>query len=73
MTGGRVQYKKKGSGVDCASYRGVKLLEHGMKVVGRLLEKLRRLAKVDQMQFDFMPGRSTVDAIFIFENARTLL
>ena len=45
-------YKKKGSVMDCASYRGVKLLEHGMKVVERLLEKrLRRLVKVDQMQF----------------------
>ena len=57
---------KKGSVIDCASYRGVKLLEHGMKVVERLLEKrLRRLVKVDQMQFGFMPGKSTVDAIFI--------
>ena len=59
-------YKKKGSVMDCASYRGVKLLEHDMKVVERLLEKmLRRLAKVNQMQFGFMPGRSTVNAIFI--------
>ena len=57
---------KKGSIMDCVSYRGVKLLEHGMKVVERLLEKrLRRLVKVDQMQFDFMSSRSTVDAIFI--------
>ena len=59
-------YKKKGNVMDCASYRGVKLLEHGMKVVGWLLEnRLRRLVKVDQMQFGFMPGKSTVDAIFI--------
>ena len=47
-------YKKKGSVMDCASYRGVKLLEHSMKVVESLLEKrLRRLVKVDQMQFGF--------------------
>ena len=59
-------YKKKGSVMDCASYRGVKLLEHGIKVVGRLQEKrLRRLVKVDQMQFGFMPDKSTVDAFFI--------
>ena len=32
-------YKKKRSVIDCASYRGVKFLEHGMKVVERLLEK----------------------------------
>ena len=44
-------YKKKGSVMDCASYKGVKLSEHGMKVVERFLEKrLRRLVKVDQMQ-----------------------
>ena len=59
-------YKKKGSVMDCASYRGVKLLEHGMKDVERLLEKrLRRFVKVDQMQFGFKPGKSTVDTIFI--------
>ena len=59
-------YKKKGSVMDCASYRGVKLSEHGMKVVERLLEKrLRRLVKVNQMQFGFMPNRNTVDTIFI--------
>ena len=45
--------------MDCASYRGVKLLEHSMKVVEMLLEKrLRRLVKVDQMQFGFMPGEA---------------
>ena len=38
-----------------------------MEVVERVLKKrLRRLVKVDQMQFGFIPGRSTVDAIFIF-------
>ena len=42
--------KKKGSVMDCVSYRGLKLLEHGMKVVERLLEKrLKRLVKVDQI------------------------
>ena len=59
-------YKKKGSVMDYAIYRGLKLLEHGMKVVERLLEKrLRRLVKVDQIQFGFMPGKSTMNAIFI--------
>ena len=54
--------------MDFASYRDLKLSEHGMKVVERLLEKrLRRLVEVDQMQFGFMPGRSTVGAIFILK------
>ena len=59
-------YKGKGSVMECGSYRGVKLLEHGMKVVERVLEKrLREIIKIDDMQFGFMPGKGTVDAIFI--------
>ena len=39
-----VPFIKKKGGMDCASYRGVKLLEHGMKVIERLREeRLRRL------------------------------
>jgi len=59
-------YKKKGSVMECGSYRGVKLLEHGMKAVERLLEKrLRDIVKIDKMQFGFMPGKGTIDAIYI--------
>ena len=32
-------YKSKGNARECGSYRGVKLLEHGMKVLERILEK----------------------------------
>jgi len=32
-------YKGKGDPLDCGSYRGVKLLEHAMKVVKRVIEK----------------------------------
>ena len=60
-----VPIHKKSCVIDYASYRDVKLLEHGMKAVERLLKRSRRLVEVDQMQFGFMPGRSTVDAIFI--------
>ena len=42
-------------------------------MVKRLLEKwLRKLVKVDQMQFGFMPGKSTVDAIFIFRRVHEI-
>ena len=59
-------YKKKGSVMECGSYRGVKLLEHGMKVVERLLERrLRNIVEIDKMQFGFMPGKGTIDAIYI--------
>jgi hypothetical protein len=48
------------------SYKGVKLLEHAMKVVERVIEKrIREQVKIDDMQFGFRAGRGTTDAIFI--------
>ena len=42
--------------------RGVKLLEHAMKIIERELKKrIRELVKVDDMQFGFMPGKGTTD------------
>ena len=50
----------------CGSYRGIKLLEHAMKVLERVIEgRLRKIVKIDNMQFGFMSGRGTTDAIFI--------
>jgi len=49
----------------CGSYRGVKLLEHAMKVVERILEhRIRQQIEVDDMQLKFMKGKGTTDAIF---------
>ena len=48
------------------SCRGVKLLEHGMKIVKRLLERrVRALVDFDEVQFGFMPGKGTIDALFL--------
>ena len=59
-------YKGKGDVRDCGSYRGVKLLEHGMKVVERVFERrLRNNVTVNEMQCGFMPGKGTVDALFM--------
>ena len=59
-------YKVKGDVTKCSAYRGVKLLEHGMKIVARVLEKrIRALVEVDDMQFGFMLGGGTTDALFI--------
>ena len=59
-------YKGKGDALECGKYRGIRLLEHGMKLFERILEmRLRRLIKVDSRQFGFTPGRSTIDALFI--------
>ena len=46
------------------SYRGIKLLEHAMKVVERIFEhRFRQQIEIDDMQFGFMKGKAT-DAIF---------
>ena len=59
-------FKGKGDSMSCGAYRGVKLLEHGMKIMERVLEnRLRKIVRVDGMQFGFMPGRGTMDAVFI--------
>ena len=59
-------FKGKGDIRNCSCHRAVKLLEHGMKVVERvLLKRLHRIVSVDKMQFGFMPERGTIDAVFI--------
>ena len=59
-------FKGKGDAMNCSSYRGIKLLEHAMKVMERVLEsRLRKEVGIDEMQFGFRPGKGTTDAIFI--------
>ena len=45
-------FKGKGCN-ECGVYRGVNLLER----------RIRRMVKVDEMQFGFMPGKGTIDAV----------
>jgi len=59
-------YKGKGDALECGSYRGIRLLEHVMKILERVVEaRVRRIVKIDDMQFGFMAGKGTTDAIFI--------
>ena len=59
-------YKNKGDARDCKNYRGIKLLSHTMKLWERIIEQhLRRIVQVGDIQFGFMPGRSTIEAIHI--------
>ena len=59
-------YKQKGDAMECSNYRGIKLMEHALKVFERVIvSKLRKIVNIHEMQFGFMPGKSTVDAIFI--------
>ena len=47
-------------------YRGIKLLDHVIKVLERVIEKkVRSKVVINDMQFGFRPGRGTTDAIFI--------
>ena len=58
-------YKGKSDPMECGSYRGIKLLEHAMKVIERIFEHRIRLIEIDGMQFGFMKGKGTTDAIFM--------
>ena len=52
--------------MECGSYRGIKLLEHAVKVVERIFEdRIQKQIGIDDMQFGFIKGKGTIDAIFI--------
>ena len=52
--------------MECGSYRGIKLLEHATKVVERIFEyRIWQQFEIDDMQFGFMKGKGTTDAIFM--------
>ena len=53
------------------SYRAIKLLEKQMKLLERVLEKrIRCQVSIDNIQFGFMPGKGTTDAIFIMRQVQ---
>ena len=59
-------YKGKGDALLRGNYRGLKLLDQGMKVCERIINTIiREQVNIDSMQFGFMEGRGTTDDIFI--------
>jgi hypothetical protein len=59
-------FKNKGDVQSCTNYRGVKLMSHTMKLWERITEhRLRGVTNVTENQFGFMPGRSTMEVIFL--------
>ena len=59
-------FKEKEDVMNCGSYRGVKFLEHGMKIIGRVLKRrMRAFVDFDQAQFGFMLGKGTTHALFL--------
>jgi hypothetical protein len=50
----------------CTNYRGIKLMSHIIKLWERIIKhRLRRVTNVTENQFGFMPGRSTMETIFL--------
>ena len=59
-------YKGKGDALNRGNYRGLKLTEHVIKVMERIVDgMILEMIAINEMQFAFVPGRGTTDAIFI--------
>ena len=64
-------YKGKGDPLVCGSYIAIKLLEQPMKVLESVLEKrMRCQVSIDNIEFGFIPGKGTTDAIFIMRQVQ---
>ena len=64
-------YKGKGENLVCQNYRGIRLLEHGLKIYEKILEKrLENIVKIENCHFGFLKGKSTTDAIFIIRQLK---
>jgi len=51
--------------MECGSYRATELLLTCSEVIELVIERrIREKVKIDAMQFGFMPGKGTTDAIF---------
>ena len=59
-------YKGKGDALDRGNYRGLKMTDQAMKLSEHVLEdSIRDMVDIYGMQFGFVSGRGTADAIFI--------
>ena len=61
-----ISYKGNGDTLSRDNYRGLKMLDQVMKIIKRVLDSvIRPQVDINSMQFGFMPGEGTTDAIFI--------
>ena len=59
-------YKNKGDIQNCANYRGIKVMSHTMKLWEKVIEnRIRAETLVSNNKFGFMPGSSTMEAIYL--------
>jgi len=64
-------YKQKGDVMHCKNYRGIKLLEIGLKVYEKEIERrIRQRVELHDNQFGFRPGRGTMNAVFIMRQVQ---
>ena len=50
----------------CKNYRGIKLLEVGLKILEKVLDRrIREMAQIQGTQYGFRSGKGTMDPIFI--------
>ena len=62
-------FRGKGDPLNPNSYRGIKLLEHAFKLYENVLDgHLHEMVDVDKIQYGFMSGRGTVDAVFVIRH-----
>ena len=58
-------YKGRGDIKKCGNYRGIKLMNHTIKLWERMIEaRMRKKVTIAEQQFGFVPGKSTNHAIF---------
>ena len=59
-------YKEKGDSLEKENYRGLELTDQILKIADRIIEKfMRQQVDIDEIQFGFMPGCKTRNAVFI--------
>ena len=61
-----LSFRAKRDPLNSHSYRGIKLLEHGIKLYKKVSDgHLSEVLDIDKMQYVFMPGKGTVDAVLV--------
>ena len=64
-------FKGKRGALSGGNYRGLKLQEHVMKILEHILNTIIwKQVSINNMQFGFMSGRGTTDAVFILRQQR---
>ena len=67
-------YKGKGEALDRGNYRGIKLTDQVMKLLDRVLDSsISKMVNRDDMQFGFVPGKGTTDAIHLLSASGEVL